>query len=183
MIIGLGGFARAGKDTVGDILVNEHGFKRLAFADAVREYALILNPYILIENLRLGALVERIGWDQAKKVPEVRRTLQVVGTELFRAKVGPDYWVGVIDRQILLNEEQPHFVLTDVRYHNELRLIQKYYGISLWVDRPGVGPVNAHSSDNTLSPEDFDGTLENDGTIAELKACIDVFLQAAGVKP
>ena len=37
MIIGLGFKARSGKDTVADYLIENYGFKRLAFADALKE--------------------------------------------------------------------------------------------------------------------------------------------------
>jgi dephospho-CoA kinase len=45
-VIGLTGYAQTGKDTVGEILVRDHGFKRVAFADAVRECVYALNPLI-----------------------------------------------------------------------------------------------------------------------------------------
>jgi ABC-type oligopeptide transport system ATPase subunit len=37
MIIGIVGFAGSGKGTVGDILVNDHDFTKLSFADAVKD--------------------------------------------------------------------------------------------------------------------------------------------------
>jgi len=37
MIIGLSGYASAGKDSVAQILVEKFGYKRMAFADAIRD--------------------------------------------------------------------------------------------------------------------------------------------------
>jgi dephospho-CoA kinase len=44
MIIGISGYARSGKDTVANYLVEHHEFTRMAFADAMREALLRLNP-------------------------------------------------------------------------------------------------------------------------------------------
>ena len=37
VIIGLSGYAQSGKDTVANILVQHYGYKRVAFADKIRE--------------------------------------------------------------------------------------------------------------------------------------------------
>lgn len=37
MLIGVVGFAGSGKGTVADILVRDHGFKKLSFADALKD--------------------------------------------------------------------------------------------------------------------------------------------------
>jgi dephospho-CoA kinase len=46
MIIGLSGYARSGKDTVAELLCLNYGFRRISFADPMREAILILNPKI-----------------------------------------------------------------------------------------------------------------------------------------
>ena len=37
MIIGIAGFLGSGKGTLGDILIQDYGFKSIAFADAVKD--------------------------------------------------------------------------------------------------------------------------------------------------
>ena len=74
MIIGLTGYARSGKDTVANYLVEHHGYTRVAFADAIRDALYELNPYIA-NNLRVAEVVDDYGWDIAKTNPEVRRLL------------------------------------------------------------------------------------------------------------
>ena len=44
MIIGLAGYAGAGKDTVGNILIEKHNFRRIAFADKIRSFIYDINP-------------------------------------------------------------------------------------------------------------------------------------------
>ncbi len=80
MIIGLSGYAQSGKDTVAELLCLNYGFKRIAFADAIREGVVRLNP-MLDDGIRVADLVEDYGWDVAKGNTEVRRLLQVFGTE------------------------------------------------------------------------------------------------------
>ena len=46
MIIGISGYARSGKDSVANILVQDFGFERRAFADKLREALYALNPII-----------------------------------------------------------------------------------------------------------------------------------------
>jgi dephospho-CoA kinase len=81
VIIGLSGYARSGKDTVAELLVLNYGFKRMAFADGIREALSALNP-ILHDGMRLNEVVKEYGWELAKSKDEVRRLLQVLGTEV-----------------------------------------------------------------------------------------------------
>jgi dephospho-CoA kinase len=50
LIIGLSGYAQSGKDTVAELLCLNYGFKRIAFADAIREGVVRLNP-MLVQKL------------------------------------------------------------------------------------------------------------------------------------
>ena len=45
-VIGLTGYAGSGKDTLANILVEEYGFTRIAFADKTKEFLYDLNPGI-----------------------------------------------------------------------------------------------------------------------------------------
>lgn len=46
MIIGLSGYARSGKDEAAKVLVNEFGYRRVAFADKLREFLYAQDPII-----------------------------------------------------------------------------------------------------------------------------------------
>ena len=99
MIVGLSGYARSGKDTVSELLVLNYGFKRMAFADGIREALLALNP-ILHDGMRLNEIVQMYGWDVAKSKDEVRRLLQVMGTEVGRKLIHEDVWVWRLLNQV-----------------------------------------------------------------------------------
>jgi hypothetical protein len=134
MIIGVTGRAQHGKDSTGQVLVREFDFTRYAFADQLKSMALVLNPYISSEyTLRLYQLVQDQGWDEAKKNPEVRRFLQVLGTEAVRDHLGQDAWVEALDKR--LNDDglkrSDNIVITDVRFPNEAAYIHRNGG-ELW---------------------------------------------------
>jgi hypothetical protein len=50
MIIGLTGKAGSGKDTIGKYIESEYGFKRVAFADKLKELAYASNPLVTFRN-------------------------------------------------------------------------------------------------------------------------------------
>lgn len=159
------GKARSGKDTAAAVLTAAYGFRRVAFADPVRQALLALDPWITGE--RLSALVERDGWEGAKKDPEVRALLQRMGTEAIRA-LDPDFWV----RQGIRAAEAwaGPTVFTDARFHNELEAIRGAGGLLVRIDRPGVGSdprVDAHPSEQEWTSWRFDVVLQNDGSLAD----------------
>jgi dephospho-CoA kinase len=168
-IIALHGFAQVGKDTVAGLL-GEYGYIRRAFADKLRDALYILNPIILADSygriFRLQEIVDEIGWDEAKvNHPEVRRLMQVLGTEVGRELLGPDVWVDLLTKQL---EYGKKYVITDLRFLNEVTALRRLPNVTLVrVTRPGVGPVNGHVSDKGLDIV-FDEEILNDGTLDDL---------------
>lgn len=149
-LIGLCGYARAGKDTVGGVLVDSFGFRRFAFADPLKSMALALDPWINTKNgylLRLSRIVDENGWEDAKSEPEVRRFLQVLGTEAVREHLGQESWVRATELSIA-NSGAVRVVITDVRFPNEAEWIAKRGG-QIW----RINRVNEDGSafDNGIS--------------------------------
>jgi hypothetical protein len=184
MLIGVSGYARAGKDTVGRLLVENHGFKRVSFA---------LNPWIPIASRvelpthsvaemvdapilaapvkqemrlrRLQEIVDDDGWERAKEVPEVRRILQRLGTEAGREVLGENVWVDAAFNGVSLDDD---IVITDVRFPNEYDAIKTRDGEVWRVSRPGVTATNAHVSETAIDHKTFSVWLSNDGSIEDL---------------
>ena len=174
MIIGLTGYARHGKDTVGEVLV-EHGFQRAAFADKVREFALAADPIIHCENSGLGLplfrplseVVGKIGWDEAKKMPIVRQLLQQIGTDAGRRVIGEDVWVNALMGGI---HQSKNYVITDVRFPNEVTAIHAAGGIVWRIHRPNFdNGVPEHESERYISTLDIDHIIINDEDVAALQ--------------
>lgn len=177
IVIGLAGYAQVGKDTIGQILVRDYGFTRISFADNVREAVYRLNPLVPIEESEFGTtynpvrvqrLVEKYGWEVTKtQFPEVRRLLQLMGTEVGREMFGEHCWTDMALRQA---GDLERVVFTDVRFSNEAEVVRGLGG-SVWgVDRPGSKPVNDHASDRI--DFDADSAIWNGGTVEELEQAV-----------
>lgn len=196
-IIGLGGYATSGKDAVADFLVEHGGWEKTYMSKPLERALLILNPFVYrtvqdegsfqeTENTtdgrrtpgwkpweRYSELHDRVGYEQSKKNPEVRRLLQILGTEVGREMFGNDVWVDLMAddvRDIVARGKSA--VITGIRYENELRAIRNMGGRVVWVSRPGTNPVNAHTSDNSLIPGMFDDVIANNGTLEKLKQVV-----------
>lgn len=155
MIVGLSGYARSGKDSAAQALV-EVGFRRIAFADRLKDLANLIWPEHMV---RYG------DWDQAKQNPEVREHLQLLG-ESVRDVLGEDTWV-----RAALDGINPggDFVISDVRYANEAEYVSRLGGLVVRINRPGVQPANGHLSEVGLDDWRFDAVIQNDGTLDDLK--------------
>jgi hypothetical protein len=168
MIIGLSGYARSGKDEVAKILVEDYGYKRVAFADKIRELLLETNPQVK-DGFRVESVVGAYGWDKAKVLfPEIRNLLQQLGVGA-RNIFGDEFWVGQVFQSM---DTTSNYVITDVRFENEAMML-KLMGGQLWrIKRPGVEPVNSHVSERDLDGYRVDKILKNEGTLEELRTLV-----------
>lgn len=199
-VIGLTGFAQSGKDTAAGFIA-EFGYQRLAFADILRQSLYNLNPMVRVaewrdaldrrnrKTYRVQELVDEYGWDVVKvEYPEVRALLQRFGTEVGRDLYGESFWVDRVMNQIKTN---PHhdsttglfvghevvgdYVITDVRFPNELDAVRRVGGQVWRIQRPGVGAVNDHISEQVL-PHDL--IVPNTGDLVAFRRNV---LDAAGL--
>lgn len=172
MIIGLTGYAQSGKDTVANILVENFGYTRIAFADKIREFLYETNPMydsVVGEPLFVKAKVDRDGWEEAKKSPHIRRLLQTSGVAA-RKVFGENFWVQQALKDVHF---EGNYVITDVRFTNEADIIKKYDNSQLWrVKRLGVEAVNSHVSETELDGYPVDQIFINNTTIEDLEVLV-----------
>lgn len=178
-IIGLHGKARAGKDTVADILEDlvDGTVRREAFADRLK----------LIAALALGVTVhpDDVGtsgirrWaDQFKSTGSVvvldarntvvaktsgREFLQRLGTEGIRDVLGETSLLDAVP----FEADVDLLVLTDVRTVAEAERIRQAGGEVWQVIRPGAG-AGTHKTERPLPEALIDVEIDNSGTIAAL---------------
>ena len=127
--------------------------------------------------------------------PTPRFLLQFIGTNLFRNQLHPEIWVNSLmneykpqwkeETKVYWKErlsEYPNFIITDLRFPNEMEAVKKKGGITIRVNRPcdicgGSGyhkmscPVSKsgeHESETILDSAAFDYVIENSGSIEEL---------------
>ncbi|MHB1630691.1 MAG: nucleoside/nucleotide kinase family protein [Acidithiobacillus sp.] len=199
MIIGLTGAAGSGKDSVADILVAEHGFQRIAFADVLyEEVSTAFNvPIEFLKNretkekpsarLSLGhcmddkfaMLVRQIKHRGNRPIGHAsvpyspRQILQWWGD--YRRAQSKTYLVDKV-RDRLAMATDTDWVIVGVRAQNEADLVQELGGQLGLVLRPGVEPVADHDSEEfwkTCSP---DVVIQNDGTLAGLASTVKVIV-------
>lgn len=174
-VIGLSGYARSGKDTVAGVLRDLYGFKRVAFADNLKQFTRAIDPIVFMQDkdpVRADEWVRGVGDTDAKNHPEYRRLLQEVGTKA-RIFFGEDIWV----RSVMKNlEPEIYYAISDVRFKNEANAIREIGGQVWRIQRPGVGPTNDHVSEHDLDHYDFDYVIQNDGTVTDLEGDVQYFL-------
>lgn len=186
MLIAFSGLKGSGKDTCAAVLLEEYGFTKIAFADAVRDVALAIDPIIIFEDvsstIRLSQLVAQFGWDKIKReIPEVRRLLQVIGTEAGRNILGENIWVDYLfSKYPDLAKSHTRYVITDCRFMNEVSFVQARKGTLVWVDRPGV-TSDGHSSESVEIRNYADYVINNDDSILELQEDIRLLLHLRGI--
>lgn len=183
-VVGLTGYATVGKSTVAGIL-EQHGFVRFAFADGVREMALAIDPIVsswavlptwdeLHEandpwdldlktmTAPLSEVVSEFGWTEAKKDAEVRRILQVVGTEVGRS-IDPQVWVNKLAAKVYQSRAKL-IVVDDVRFPNEANWIRHVAGGKvIRLHREGIEPANGHASETEIDRIDVDHHVHTGG--------------------
>ena len=178
MIVGIGYNYQVGKDTAATALCKELGFRRVGFADKLKELALELDPLVTSTSRtvnvaagrgRLKWTVQGLGWDEAKRHhPEVRSILQRLGVGA-REVFGENFW---IDQCLGHLPDGANLVVPDVRFWNEAEAIKERGGILIKITRPGHHG-DGHVSETELV--DFDGwdhVIDNTGTVAELEQTV-----------
>jgi hypothetical protein len=174
MLLAFSGLKGSGKDTAAAVLIDEYGFEKVCFADALRESLLILDPWIPTNTeyglLPLSELIAEVGWDWAKReVPEVRRLMQIFGTEVGRGLMGDDVWVEVLySRFPNIGRDGHNYVITDCRFENEINFVHHRGGDVCWIERPGL-ISDGHASENSALKDKADFILHNDDTIEEFQ--------------
>ncbi len=171
--IGLGYIARSGKDSVASVLESQHGYKRRAFADPLKEGA-----------ARLFGLTGSQLHGVDKETPDPfwgvtpRNLLQRLGTEAMRSTFGEDFWIRALRRHVDICFERTglswDWVIPDVRFRNEAEAVLSWGGEVWRVDRPGAGAtggVAGHASERDLDGwEGWSRVIVNDGKLEDLDA-------------
>jgi hypothetical protein len=187
-LFGLIGKKRSGKDTFASMLVEEGGFRRLAFADPLKEAALRLDPIVgrpalpdqlaPSSDVRLSQAIERLGWERAKdSIPEVRRILQYLGTDAIRY-IDDGFWLreGLRRASEAASEGIPA-VFTDCRFPNEADGVRERGGTIVRIVRPGVDTADEHPSEKALDHYVADLTIRNDFDVAYLEDAARILLR------
>ena len=170
--LGISGWARSGKDTVADYMVEREGYIKVSFAQPIKDAIMNLDPIISFEGVTAHVRqFSDLSWDDLKDLsPDIRPLLQRMGTEVGRDMFGQDFWVEAAIARI---PDGSKVVFSDVRYPNEAMAIKSLGGEVWRVERNGVGPANDHASEHALNDFEFDKTIRNDSTLEALYLQVD----------
>lgn len=172
-VLGLNGKKYAGKDTAA-LGLAEFGYTCIAFGDELRSALYDLDPIVATDTygrvFRWQEVWEDDGYDVLKTLPEARRLMQVFGTEVIRAR-DEDFWVRRVQEKIELAGVTARWVVTDVRFDNEARMVRRLGGevIEIVRDTTEYDDHGAdHVSEAGITRSLIDYTIYNNGTVAEL---------------
>lgn len=198
LVVAFAGYSGVGKNTAADALLHakpeEVGgrvFVSVAVADAIKDALLAINPWTAYYNpntetyykTTLTNCIEKLGWDDAHRLLEVRTQLEALGA--WGRNIDPHFWAKLAARRVASAVSAGYsVVVTDVRHLNELDLLcelDEWFSLQAFlVERPGVGPVSDDERRATLwfaneTPYGDDATgmldhvLVNDSTPDALK--------------
>jgi hypothetical protein len=145
-------------------------------------------------SLLTGIPIEKFEDQDFKKLdmqPEwgmtYREFLQKLGTEAMRDGLHTNVWInalfadytpthyliGALDTKLTDGDTvYPNWIITDMRFPNELEAVIKNGGITIRVVRPDMNSLQsmipAHASETALDNTTFDYEIINDGSIADL---------------
>ena len=180
MIIGLCGKKGSGKDTIAEYLCAHYGFINYGFGDPIKEIARIMFQFQ--EPQLYGNLKDVVDKNWGIKP---RDFFQKFGTEygqFILPKHHPPLFRDINERQFwvksfwnwyikkLKEDSNLKVVISDVRFMHELKFIQEKGGYLIKVSRTNLNLDN-HISETELDElvaEDYNGVIENNGSIEEL---------------
>ena len=132
---------------------------------------------------------------QFNELMSVRELLQKLGTDAVRDGLHKDAWVNALFADYKLSEESivrktksgqyydkkeyPNWIITDMRFPNEMEAVVEREGVTIRVVRPHgytnphTGeykemPLSYHASETALDDAEFDYEIINDGAMEEL---------------
>lgn len=185
LLIAVSGKLGSGKDYVIENFILPHipgRVVRMAFADQIK--VTVASRC----NLPVRSCLE------GNKSRELRRMLQIEGTEEGRDKYGPDIWVQTLENWIRLRkirgEKIDAVLVTDCRFENEAKWIEHHGGLLIRVEAPSrnkaaleqeangdpdaYDAIANHLSETALDGYEFANVVNNEpGEDAE-KAVLDI---------
>lgn len=194
MIVSLSAWKRSGKDTAADIMVEEFKFKRVSFANVLKD--MVAEQYAIPrESLDNQDLKEQPLF-QYPANPQDKFSGMVV--EFMKKEMKPDgngnlYWTprglaileGSVKRSVnaaywtsrALSQIKPGelAVITDLRYKSEIDQINKYAqsigekSLTIRINRFDESPSSDPSERDMDDFKGFDQVVENKGTVEEYK--------------
>ena len=168
-ILLLSGYARSGKDSVANLLEEECGFHRFAFADALKEMVAAVTgiPVVMFHSLQKDTV--------APGFSKTYRDLLIEIADQKRA-IDPDIFSRIVATQIVENDSD-RIVISDWRYKREESFLRSTLDPAVYhiqrgrVRRSTVIP-SEKPIEHDLDGEPMDLIIPNDGSISDLRDAV-----------
>lgn len=189
MLIAVLGRKSSGKDTFANVLINEFGFTRYAFADPLKKG---IQSFFNLSDEQLYDVRLKEEIDPRWGVSP-RTLFQVIGTDIFQFSIkkfipnlksdARNHWVILFKEWYLENlSKNPNFkvIISDARFLHEIEEIKNLGGQVIKITRFNnlINNNDMHQSENEIDsiPEKYiDLSIENSGTINDFnKKIIDL---------
>lgn len=196
MVIGFAGRCRSGKTILSEVC-EKYGYQRLSFALPLKQLCADIldisidelnrakNENIPIE-ITIGKDICEILSEETnipiettteicdgKYLHTVRDMLQFIGTDYIR-KYNSDWHVNRIREMI---EDNVNYVIDDVRFPNEKRMIEQLGGDCWFVTRTTLDNVSNHESETSITWKDcMNKVIVNNSTLNELLFKWEIFM-------
>lgn len=159
-LIGLTGFAGAGKDTAALLFERLAGYKPYAFAKPLKQALDVLGIHEPADRAQKEALIPGRNYSY-------RTAAQRLGTEWARS-LDPDFWINLATDFVQKNDR---VVISDVRFENEADMVRSHGGTMIHIvgRKPTVTGDNLrHPSEKPIVVKASDIVLDNSGGLHEL---------------
>lgn len=197
-VVGIGGRMRSGKQEIAKIF-EKYGYQRIYFALPLKqlcadildisvdnlnelknnkqEINLTLNQdiiQIISEETNIPYnIVEELGLD--KTILNVREMLQFIGTDIIR-NYNSNWHIERI-RSIIEANSDTKYVIDDLRFPNEKKMIEDLKGVCWYVVNPYNQQISNHECEVSLKWQDFEHVFINDKSLDYLQFHWDNFVQ------
>jgi hypothetical protein len=177
LLIGISGLSGSGKDKVGKYLKHKHYFKIKKFARPIKDMLLVL-PGITEDHVD--------GHLKNEPMPifgfqTTRWAMQSLGTDWGRNCMHKDMWLRVFVASVEDGLDNGHFAVTDIRFLNEVEMIQMGGGF-IWTLRRETDQEMDHESESHILDLPYDVKINNFGTIPELYQEVEAALDLCRMK-
>jgi hypothetical protein len=203
MIVGVLGFIGSGKGSVGDIL-EKYSFEKISFASHLKDVTSVMFGWArkllegdTYESREFREKIDLFWSEKLGREFTPRLALQLMGTEVGRNVFGENLWIHALENK--LKGDDKHYVITDVRFQNEIDWVRKQKGIlieirrgelPLWYDvasKANTGcqhsiqvmqDIGIHESEwKWIDNQNVDHVIRNDGSLEDLEKNIILCLQ------
>ena len=183
MLIGITGIKYAGKDTSADYLVEKYGFEKLILSKPLKDICKIL--FNFNDEQLYGNLKETIdpNWGTSPRI-----ILQYLGTDILRKDINKiiphindNFWINKIIseyKQKCKEQKNTKFVISDVRFQNEIDIINKLNGIVIKIIKPSLTNKDEHESEKNIYTLECDFEILNDGSKQDLYKKLDFLIDS-----